>query len=298
MTGAELGYLLLGSHLGDPTRKPMTSAQINRLRQRARKFDMLKNGPDAQVDEPCLRELGYSPSDCAHILSLLAQEDQAMAYLESAERNGLHCITRCSADYPPALKNASGYAPPAVLWAKGDLDVLSSPSISLVGSRDAERENLIFAHAVGLAAARQNLTLVSGGAKGADTAGQFACRNAHGKVICVVPDELTAHQVYGKDMLYLCEDSFDLRFTFHRALSRNHIIHILGQVVFVAQCDTHGGTWSGTSANLKHGWSPVYFYQEGSSAAGMLTALGATAVGFAELEDIVELFAGQTSLFV
>lgn len=295
MTGAELGYLLLGSHLGDPARRPLTPAQLVRLRQRVRSHG--RTVGEGQVDEAFLRSLGYSAVDSAHILALLGQVDQAIAYLETAERHGLHCITRCSGNYPAALTAAGKYSPPAVLWARGDIGLLGTPAVSLVGSREAKPENLRFAQAVGIRAARQGFTLVSGGARGVDSAGQFACRNERGKVICVVPDALTDHLVYGPGVLFLCEDSYDLHFSFQRALSRNNIIHILGSVVFVAQCNTQGGTWAGTTNNLKHGWKPVYCYQDDAPATRALAALGAIPVGEEKLEDISALCMMQDSLF-
>ncbi len=300
MTGAELGYLLLGSHLGDPGRRPLTPTQLIRLRQRVQSH--LRPGhpgqdDGSQVDEALLRKLGYSSGDSAHILSLLGQVEQAIAYLETAERHGLHCITRCSENYPAALTAADKYAPPAVLWARGDLRLLNTPAVSLVGSREARPENLSFAQTVGAQAARQGFTLVSGGARGVDSAGQFACRNEGGSVICVVPDVLTDHFVYGPGVLFLSEDSYDLHFTHQRALSRNSIIHILGSVVFVAQCDTQGGTWSGTTNNLKHGWRPVYCYQDNSPAMDALIGMGAMPVGEKALANISSLQVDQTTLF-
>ena len=295
MTGPELGYLLLGSHLGDPTRRPLTAHQLTRLRQRVQHH--VRPTEEGQVSEALLRELGYTPAECNHILSLLSQVEQALSYLQAAERHGLRCITRCSEDYPRALTAAEKYAPPAVLWAKGNTTLLHTPQISLVGSREAKPENLCFAQTVGSRASQQHLTLVSGGARGIDSAGQFACRNEGGKVICVIPDELTSHYVYGPDVLLLCEDSFDLRFSHQRALSRNHVIHILGRMVFVAQCNTHGGTWSGTTENLKHHWSPVYCFQDGSPAMAQLMSMGAEAVEPDALDQIEALGGRQSSLF-
>ena len=56
MTGPELGYLLLGSHLGDPTRRPLTAHQLTRLRQRVQHH--VRPTEEGQVSEALLRELG------------------------------------------------------------------------------------------------------------------------------------------------------------------------------------------------------------------------------------------------
>ena len=61
MTGPERGLLLLGSHLGDPERRPMTLAQIRRLGDRVRATDF--SGEDRDLTEQDLKALGYGPED-------------------------------------------------------------------------------------------------------------------------------------------------------------------------------------------------------------------------------------------
>ena len=52
--------------------------------------------------------------------------------------------------------------------------------------------------------------------------------------------------------------------------------NILGQMVFVAQANLHkGGTWQGTTANLRHNWSPVLCFRDGNEASFALEQLGA-----------------------
>lgn len=273
MTGQELGFLLLGSHLGDPERKPLSPAQLSRLWQKAQLCTSVST--EGEVDESFLTSLGYSTHDSRYILSLLAQEEAAAAYFSSAMQQGFSCVTRRAPSYPAALSQTLGSKAPAVLWLWGNTSLLRTPCISLVGSRNAAKPNLAFARAVGEAAARHGFTLVSGGARGVDQAGQDACLRAGGNVICVLPDSFHRHCPPGERLLYLCEDSFDLPFSARRALSRNHIIHILGSSVFVAQCGTRGGTWDGTSTNLRSGWRPVYLYWDGSAAADTLLSMGA-----------------------
>ena len=167
---------------------------------------------------------------------------------------------------------------PTVLWGKGDLSLLFQPGIALVGSRDLDPENFVFARSVGRYAAENGFVLISGNARGADRAGQEAALAAGGKVVSVVADKLTDKKS-DPNILYLSEDSFDLPFANHRALNRNRIIHSLGARTYVAQCNLgHGGTWDGTTKNLQHGWSPVYCFDDGSDASRELQNQGAELV--------------------
>ena len=53
----------------------------------------------------------------------------------------------------------------------------------------------------------------------------------------------------------------------------------MGEKTLVAQCRAGaGGTWDGTTENLKRGWSPVFVNADGSEGAEALAARGAVPV--------------------
>ena len=80
-------------------------------------------------------------------------------------------------------------------------------------------------------------------------------------------------------VLYLAEQAYDAPFSTPRALGRNYLIHAMGEKTLVAQCQAgSGGTWDGTTENLKHGWSPVFVHDDGTPGARALIERGAAAV--------------------
>ena len=282
MNPRERGFLLLTSHLGDPERKVLTVAQLRSLAIRVGDMQLVE--PDRELTERDLAALGYSREAAGHIVSLLRQEDLLDGYLAKGAAMGCVPITRVSDRYPQILRQRLGLDSPGCLWARGDVEILNTPAISLVGCRELSEPNREFAEAVGYQAAEQGLTLVSGNARGADRAAQDACLRAGGRVISIVADSL--NRFPPRNMLYLSEDGFDEEFSAQRALSRNRCIHALGRMVFVAQCDLHkGGTWSGTVKNLRFGWSPVACFRDGSEAASQLEQMGAYRIGLADLQD-------------
>ena len=282
MNPRERGFLLLTSHLGDPERKVLTVAQLRSLAIRVGDMQLVE--PDRELTERDLAALGYSREAAGHIVSLLRQEDLLDGYLAKGAAMGCVPITRVSDRYPQILRQRLGLDSPGCLWARGDVEILNTPAISLVGCRELSEPNREFAEAVGYQAAEQGLTLVSGNARGADRAAQDACLRAGGRVISIVADSL--NRFPPRNMLYLSEDGFDEEFSAQRALSRNRCIHALGHMVFVAQCDLHkGGTWSGTVKNLRFGWSPVACFRDGSEAASQLEQMGAYQIGLADLQD-------------
>lgn len=282
MNRRERGFLLLTSHLGDPERKVLTVAQLRTLALRMR--DMAYPTEERDLNESDLLRLGCDRELSKRILSLLEQEDLLDAYLGKAAAWNCVPITRVSDHYPPILRQRLGLDSPGCLWARGDVEILNTPAISLVGCRELSAPNREFAEAVGYQAAEQGLTLVSGNARGADRAAQEACLKAGGRVVSVVADGL--NRIPARNMLYLSEDGFDEEFSAQRALSRNRCIHALGRMVFVAQSDLQkGGTWSGTVKNLRFGWSPVACFRDGSEAAAQLEQMGAYQIGLEDLKD-------------
>lgn len=291
MTGRSRGFLLLTSHLGNPERKVLTAAQLRTLAQRMKDFAM--DDPDRDLQESDLQALGYGAEMAQRILDLLSGEDLLEYYLRRGAKAGCSPIPRISSLYPPVLRQRLGEEVPGCLWAKGDLELLNNPMISLVGSRDLNSKNVEFAAEAGRQAALQGYTLVSGNARGSDRTAQEACLEAGGKVISIVADDLSAHPLRS-GVLYLSEEDFDAEFSAQRALSRNRCIHALGEKVLVAQCSfRHGGTWDGTVKNLRFGWSPVFCFDDGSPASALLQQMGANPVSMEALSDLNALYPSE-----
>lgn len=295
MNAREEGFLLLSSTLGNPERKILTTAQLRTLAMRMAAME--RPITDRELTAADLVAIGYGLEMAERILGLLADLPLLRHYHAKGWQADCTPITRVSPGYPPHLRKRLGLDSPGVLWAKGDLSLLEMPMIALVGSRDIAAPNAEFAIKAGREAARQGYVLVSGNARGADRIAQKACLDAGGKIISVVADELMK-QSSRSNVLYLSEEGYDSAFTSARALSRNRVIHALGEKVLVAQCVLGiGGTWSGTVRNLKENWSPVFCFRDGSDATRQLEQLGAWEIGPESLEDFNELQPQDISLF-
>ena len=295
MTGAEMGFLLLSSQLGNPDRKVLTTAQLRVLGQRVRQLQV--DDPNRDLTQRDLQALGYGEDMARRILALLDETDLLEHYCMRSIKADCTYLSRICAAYPEALRQKLGDDSPGVLWAKGDLSLLTRPKVALVGSRELLPENREFAKEVGRQAALQGYVLVSGNARGADKAAQDACLAAGGQVISVVADKLESHSIR-PNVLYLSEDGFDCDFSAQRAISRNRVIHALGGKTFVAQCGYQtGGTWDGSVKNLRFGWSTVYCFEDGSPAQSLLQEMGANAVTMEELSNISDLNNRNISLF-
>jgi DNA processing protein len=77
-----------------------------------------------------------------------------------------------SPDYPPRLYDL--YDPPATLYIYGDIRLLKMPMIAIVGSRSASPEGLKNAHLFAQALSKAGTLILSGLAKGVDSAAHQA----------------------------------------------------------------------------------------------------------------------------
>ena len=153
MRGAERGFLLLTSHLGDPRREVLTAPQLRTLAKRVR--DSVFSDEDRPLRPSDLTALGYSREMAGRIVSLLEEESVLDYYLNRGKKENCVPISRVSRGYPLLLRQRLGLDSPGCLWAKGELSILNTPMISLVGSRELNTPNREFAQAVGYHAAEQ-----------------------------------------------------------------------------------------------------------------------------------------------
>lgn len=287
MSLKEYSFLLLTGKLGDPSRTPLTIAQLRTLAQR---IPLLQSSSDdSRLTIAHLASIGIGEPLAGRILRLLEDTPQLEAYLARAKKAGCIPVTRTNEDYPLILRKRLGLDAPGCLWLKGDPQILKMPAVALVGSRELRNANRDFAREVGMQAAKQGYVLVSGNARGADIVAQNACLEAGGQVICVVADALCEH-TDRKNILFLSEEDYDEPFSALRALRRNRVIHCLGEITFAAQCTLEkGGTWDGSVRNLKNLWSPLYCFDDGSQAMQELEYMGASLVETPELSDFPKL---------
>ena len=92
-------------------------------------------------------------------------------------------ISPGNARFPTAL--AAIHDPPQTLWIRGDAGVLRTPSVAIVGSRAASPYALEVARRLGADLARRNVTVVSGMARGVDSAAHRGALEADGITVAV-----------------------------------------------------------------------------------------------------------------
>ncbi len=103
------------------------------------------------------------------------------ANLESV---GCRAIPRISPDYPALLSEI--YDPPATLYVRGECPLDEERMFSIVGSRRVTRDGQRAAREIAAQLARENVIVVSGMARGIDTAAHEGTLSGHGRTIAVL----------------------------------------------------------------------------------------------------------------
>lgn len=192
-------------------------------------------------------------------------------------------------DYPKLLKDNLKFNAPTVIYTKGNKSLLQSPSIAIVGSRNADTKSLSFTDNIAKKAAEEKKVVVSGFAKGVDRQALDSTLIANGKSIIVLPQGIMTfgsgfkqyfkHIAQGK-VLVISSFAPKAPWSVEFAMSRNPIIYGMASEIFVAQSDDKGGTWAGVIDGLRKN-RPIYVrYPEKNekNANLLLIQKGASAV--------------------
>ena len=107
--------------------------------------------------------------------------DRSIAW---AETPGQHIVTLADTAYPPALLQIPD--PPTLLYVRGRLEVLQSPTLGIVGSRNATPQGQRNAEDFARTLAAAGLTIASGLALGIDGAAHRGALAARGTTIAVI----------------------------------------------------------------------------------------------------------------
>ncbi len=114
-----------------------------------------------------------------------ALRSRALAALARGASRGIALVPWSDAAYPAALAAISD--PPPVLWARGNLAALTRPAVAIVGSRSGSPYGLSVAERLAADLASRGLVVVSGLARGVDSAAhRGALAAANGSTLAVL----------------------------------------------------------------------------------------------------------------
>jgi len=120
----------------------------------------------------------------AQSISSFNQWDMIKSEIERAEKNNIQLITINDKAYPESLRRIHGA--PLVLYVRGGLAESDKYAVAIVGSRNSTAYGMQMAEKMGYKLASSGITVVSGMARGIDTAAHKGALRSGGRTIAVL----------------------------------------------------------------------------------------------------------------
>ncbi len=199
--------------------------------------------------------------------------------VEHWQTRAIWVVSRADAEYPRRLKTRLREDAPAVLYGCGDIQLLETGGLAIVGSRHVDEVLIDYTQDIGRLSARANRTVISGGAKGIDQAAMRGALDAGGRVNGVLADSLEKRVMNREHRNLLLDGQLVLispydpyaGFNVGNAMQRNKLIYALADAALVVNADLNkGGTWAGAVEQLdKLRLTPIYVRSTGEIGAGL-----------------------------
>ena len=193
-------------------------------------------------------------------LAYACNEQFLKSYLCNLQSLDIKYITINSPHYPKRLRAVD--EPPLVLFYRGDLSLLKTKSVAIVGTRKTTAYGKWCAEYFAKNLAENNLTIVSGLAFGTDTIAHVSTLAAYGKTIAVLPSGLSniypasnanlANDI-SKSGLLLSEYKPNYIPNNYDFPQRNRIIAGISDCVIITEAGEKSGTYHTLNHALKIG---------------------------------------------
>ncbi|MEI7870272.1 MAG: DNA-processing protein DprA [Candidatus Methylumidiphilus sp.] len=216
--------------------------------------------------------------------------------VEHWQTRAIWVVSRADADYPRRFKARLREDAPAVIYGCGDLRLLDTGGLAVVGSRHVDEAMIEYTMGIGRLCAKSGRTLVSGGAKGIDQAAMRGALEAGGKAIGIMADSLERTAMNREHRNLLIDGGLVLispydpaaGFNIGNAMQRNKLIYALADVALVVNSDLNkGGTWAGAVEQLdKLRLIPVYARSTGELGEGLPALMEKGALAWPNPDDV------------
>jgi len=200
------------------------------------------------------------PALTAGLHRLPALTERISAELEAANSAGASLVTVLDRDYPANLRLIPNLPP--FLFYRGELSDEDARSVAVVGARQVSEDGIRRASNMSRMLAGQGVTVVSGLARGIDTAAHWAALDAGGRTIAVLGTGITecypgenrdlAEAITGSGVLVsqFWPTSLPSRYTFPR---RNVVTSGISQGTMVIEASSKSGAKMQARLALEHG---------------------------------------------
>lgn len=176
---------------------------------------------------------------------------------------GVEIIHRDHQRYPGRMKTLFLEQAPSMLFAKGNLNLFDCPGVSIVGSREVDEKGLELALQAARTAAETGYNVVSGYARGVDTAAHLGALKSGGTTTMVLaygldhfrPKSILAEYPWENDSLRVSQFHPRDPWKNSHGMIRNKVVVALSKAVIIITAGEKSGTINTANAALKSGIS-------------------------------------------
>ncbi|WP_414581718.1 DNA-processing protein DprA [Scytonema sp. PCC 10023] len=240
--------------------QPLTLSEYNFLAEWLRENQMRPADLLETTAKQQLQEITDSKVNPNRLVALLERGAMLSLAVEKWTSQGLWVLGRSDTNYPKRLKQRLRHLAPAIIYGVGNMELLSTGGLAIVGSRDVDEEGLGYTQRVAQTCAAQEIQVISGGARGVDQAAMLGVLDAGGTALGVLADSLSKAAVNSKyrsniregRLLLISSYDPDAGFNTGNAMGRNKYIYALADYALVVSSSVgKGGTWAGAAEVLQ-----------------------------------------------
>ena len=282
----------------DTSRDLLSLGEYNRLARILRekkKEPASLIGPEAkEVIELCAQAFGRKQLE-----ALLGRGFLLSQAVERWNSRSIWVISRADASYPKRLKTRLKEDAPPVLYGCGEVTLLESGGLAVVGSRQVDDELLEQTVWIGRLVGSSGRAVISGGAKGIDRAAMQGGLQVDGVVVGVMADSLeraalsrdNRESLMAGRLVLISPYDPSAGFNVGHAMQRNKIIYALADAALVVTSDFQkGGTWTGAIEQLERlHYVPLFVRNGANVGKGNLALLQHGAHRWPEPGSVAEL---------
>jgi DNA processing protein len=195
-----------------------------------------------------IRSDAYDPIKYAALIGKVQSFESTSAF-QSIEKSNAHFIIPGDAHWPLRVDELE--CPPIGLIVKGNADIVSNPSLAIVGTRNPTPYGTRIAGDFAAGFVDREWDIVSGGAYGVDSAAHRGALVAEGRTIAVIASGIDLQYPSGNSRLFdeICENGAIITEVMpgvpalpHRFLVRNRLIAALSQATLVVEAAFRSGS--------------------------------------------------------
>jgi len=178
--------------------------------------------------------------------------------LDQYQDDNIKCISIIDDKYPEILKASTN--PPVILYCKGNIELLTTNCVATIGTR----KNTMLGEKITSKTieflVKNNITIVSGLAKGIDTVSHISTLQNNGNTIAILPlidniypasNKKLAEDILNNNGLLISENKPNTSFHSSQLVKRDRIQSGLSKAVFVFETSINGGSMHATNDAIK-----------------------------------------------